>query len=190
MGWSPGVGCTLAAVVSEQHVEQALEAASEQERVEALMMEFATEQTPAVQYFYTDGFSLLTEAEREYLQYLGLVVYTAAKRTYGQMPELAAEDLERWDELAWTWMQDSVGKPWAQRLDIFFSEIDEEELLAFAEDALHAPDDKDDNHESDGEESDEQLLFDSSPSRELAFVGLAVLIGALHEASAEQIAKR
>ena len=160
-------------MVSEQAIEASLAQLADETAIESAMIDFAREQTPYLQYLRTEGFDLLTDDERDYLQYLALVVYASAK-TDGDgsaLPTISGEDIESWDERCWTWIQDSVGKPMRERLDTFFDHIDEEELLAFAEDSLVDP------KPEEGEDS----LFDSGASRELGIVALGVLIGGLTE---------
>jgi len=141
------------------------------------MLAFATEQTPFLQYLQTDTFELLSAEERDYLQYLALVVFEAFRQNASaKQPELTGQRIESLEEQHWDWMQATVGKPMRDRLDIFYDKIDEEELLAFAEDSLIDPD------QQSSEAIDDELeavLFDSGASRELALVALSILIGGL-----------
>ena len=157
--------------VPPEPIDAALAALDDEAAVERAFVQFAAEQAPYLQYLRTDGFAILSEDERDYLQYLGLVLYEAVAGHRGRRPAtLAGEALEEWDERCWTWMQDTVGRPIRQRLDAFFDGIDEEELLAFAEDSLV---------DADPEDEAAAELFASATSREVGLVGLGVLIGAL-----------
>ena len=164
-------------MTSESAIEAALSRLTDEAAVEEAMVAFATEQAPFVQYLRTDTFSLLTEDERDYLQYLALVVYAAVADERERVPTLRGEAIEEWEERCWGWLEASVGKPMSARLDAFFDNIDEEELLAFAEDSLVDP---------EPEEQPEAALFASGPSRELGIVALAVLIGGLTAAQRER----
>ena len=139
--------------------------------VETAMVAFARQQTPFLQYLRTDGFDLLTDDERDYLLYLALVVYRAfaAESPEAEPPVVSGEDLESLDERAWTWMEAGANQPLHKRLDAFFDNVDQEELLAFAEDSLIDPDRDDDSDTG-------AALFTSAASRELGLVGLCVLI--------------
>ena len=154
-------------MISEAAIDTSLARLTDEAAVEEAMIELATTQGPYVQYLRTDTFSLLTEDERDYLQYLSLVIYSAITWEVERVPQLRGEDIERWEEQCWEWLEKSVGKPMSQRLDPFFAAIDEEELLAFAEDSLVDP---------EPEEGQEAGLFVTGPSRELGMVALAVLV--------------
>ncbi len=160
-------------MISEQSIESSLLKLDEESAIEAAMLEFVTEQPTFTQYLRTDTFELLTQAERDYLQYLSLVIYGAVRVEHSSIPTLGGEEIEEWEEKAWAWLEPTVGKPMAQRLDVIFEQVDQEELLAFAEDSLVDPD-----REDDGEEAE---LFATGPSRELGMVAMVVLIGALDE---------
>ena len=160
-------------MISEAAIETALARLTDESAVEEAMVEFATAQGPYVQYLRTDTFALLTEEERDYLQYLALVVYGAVTRERERVPKLRGEDIETWEERCWGWLEASVGKPMSKRLDAFFEHIDEEELLAFAEDSLVDP-----------EPEEGTGLFASGPSRELGVVALSVLVGGLRPPAA------
>ena len=157
-------------MIPESAIEAALARLTDEAAVEEAMITFATEQGPYVQYLRTDTFALLTEAERDYLQYLALVIYGAVGQATERVPKLRGETIEAWEERCWGWLEASVGKPMPQRLDAFFANVDEEELLAFAEDSLVDP---------EPDDPDEAALFASGPSRELGVVALATLIGGL-----------
>ena len=165
-------------MISVEAIEQSLDQLTTETALEEAMLTFAQEQTAFLQYLQTESFELLTQDERDYLQFLLLVIYGAttppAESAEKDRPKLAmvtGEDIEGWDEKCWEWMQATVGKPMATRLDKFFNEIEQEELLAFAEDSLVDSD----------EEGEGANLFISGPSRELGFVALAVFIGGLDE---------
>jgi len=165
-------------VIPVKAIEQSLDQLTTESALEEAMIAFAQEQTAFLQYLQTESFELLTQDERDYLQYLLLVIYGAttwapesAEKDRPKLAMVSGEDIERWDEKCWEWMQATVGKPMAKRLDQFFEQIDQEELLAFAEDSLV-------DSEEEGEGAN---LFVSGPSRELGFVALAVFIGGLDE---------
>lgn len=160
--------------IPESAVEAALARLDDAAAVEAAAVAFARAQAPYLQYLRTGGFDLLTEPERDYLLYLALVAYAAAADHLGAqaVPTLSGEAIEGWDERAWGWMEAAANKPISTRLDAFYAAIDQEELLAFAEDSLVDPDADD----------AEATLFANAGSRELGLVALGTLVGALDEA--------
>ena len=164
-------------------IDRALARLDNETEVERAMVAFATEQPAFLQYLRTEAFDLLSQDERDYLQYLVLVLAEAVRDHTGAVPALRAERLEHLDELCWGWMQDGVNKPMRERLDVFFEHIDEEEMLAFAEDSLVDPDRDDAADNSDGPR--EAQLFATGASRELGLVTLALYTAATYEALAE-----
>ena len=162
-------------MVPESALDASLARLSTESAVEVAAVAFARAQTPYLQYLRTEGFDLLADAERDYLLYLALVVYDAAVEHRGPaaVPTLAGERIEAWDERCWGWMEAASNRPLRERLDAFFAAIDQEELLAFAEDSLVDPEPGDD---------DTPALFADAASRELGLVALGTLIGALDEA--------
>ena len=164
-------------MIPERALDAALARLADADAVEAAAVAFARAQTPYLQYLRTDGFALLAEGERDYLLYLALVIHAAAVETHGPagVPTVGGEALEAWDERCWGWMEAASKRPLRDRLDAFFAAVDQEELLAFAEDSLVEPD----RDDADGEGAG---LFAGAASRELGLVALGTLIGALDEA--------
>lgn len=158
-------------MVSNEAIEKALELLDNVSIVEESIIEFATEQTAFLQYLQTEGFKLLTQEERDYLQYLALVIYQAVKKDENEISPISGDLIEQWDEKCWEWMQQSVGKSMTTRLDNFFDAIDQEELLAFAEDSLVDPE----------EDDEDQEIFQTGASREMGMVALGVFIGCIDD---------
>ncbi len=161
-------------MIPQTAIEDALDALDDEGAVEEAILEFAQVQTPYLQYLQTEGFELLSGDERDYLQYLALVIYAAVVDEEEHVRTLRGEQIETWDERCWEWMQEGSNRSMSQRFDTFFERIDEEELLAFVEDSLVDP-------EPDDVEGADAPLFDSAENRELGFVALATLVGGLHE---------
>lgn len=167
-------------MIPESALDAALARLDDEAAVEAAAVALAREQTPYLQYLRTEGFDLLTADERDYLLYLALVVYAACGEHLGEagVPTLDGDRVEAWDERCWGWMEAASNRPMRERLDAFFAAIDQEELLAFAEDSLVDPERDDDD---DGPGGVGAALFVSAASRELGLVALATLIGAIDE---------
>jgi hypothetical protein len=83
--------------------------------------------------------------------------------------EMSPEELEEIEEGNWTQLNDAVGKNFRQKLDGFFEDYPQEDLLAFVEDSLVIS--------KEGEESDDFEI--SKEGREPIFVALKTIIDCL-----------
>lgn len=126
------------------------------ERIEALK----TTQPMILAYITSAQFDMLNESERDYLLYLTQVLVQSIDRSIEELPTLEEAIIGEIEEKVWTMMESAKGKTFRDRLDIFFENYPQEDLLAFVEDSL-AEDEEDDL---------------SPEGRELMFVALKTLI--------------
>lgn len=100
----------------------------------------ATEAMQAAQpilfaYPFTENFEAFTEEERAYLLYLMVMIWKTVD-TYAE-PAVADEQvLSELEETNWSVIHGNKGGTFRTRLDPFFEGYPQEDLLAFAEDAL------------------------------------------------------
>ncbi|MGB1216291.1 MAG: hypothetical protein ACPG5P_00360, partial [Saprospiraceae bacterium] len=103
------------------------------------MIEELKQRQPVVMaYLLSDNFYLLTEQEKDMLLYFALVIRKSYQKTNdGQEPEAISEDeMGNAEEANWARLEDSSAKTFRERLDIFFADTPQEDLLAFFEDVL------------------------------------------------------
>ena len=117
---------------------------------EAEMADFAEKQPALLAYVFSEDFELLTSEERDYMLYLMLVIYQSVEKEVEDMPLITAEMLEDAEERNWALLENVTSKRFRERLDVFFDSYEEEDLLAFVEDAL--TDDEDDTVTKEGRE--------------------------------------
>lgn len=123
--------------VSEQIIDQVAEELGASEvNFEQAIQNMETHQPVLLAYLFSENFSLFTDKEREFLLFLVTVIYQSAKRVEGQLPIIKEEELSLSEENNWKLLQDVKGRKFHERLDIFFQDSPQEDLLAFAEDAL------------------------------------------------------
>ena len=123
--------------ISEEIIEQQLSLLeAENEQVEQHIDSFAKKQPILFSYLLSEGFDILTNEEQQLLIYLALVIFKSVESKHKDMPSIAQESLGDKEEQNWELLNDSVGKSFRERLDIFFKDYPQEDLLAFAEDAL------------------------------------------------------
>ncbi|MCB0630457.1 MAG: hypothetical protein R2824_00745 [Saprospiraceae bacterium] len=127
----------LATFVSEQIIDTVAEelGASEAD-FQMTLQELEEHQAVLLAYLFSDNFSLFTDKEREFLLFLVIVVYESMKRVNGVPKAISEEELSKAEEENWALLQSVKGKGFHERLDVFFQRTSQEDLLAFAEDAL------------------------------------------------------
>jgi len=115
-------------------------------------------------YSLSDNFSLLTEEEKDYFEYLVITILIASLNYAQEVTDSTEEEIGSIEDRIWAKMDLNKSKNFNEQLNAFFEDTKEEDLLAFIEDGLTP------------EEND----FVSAAGRELMFVGLATMIEALH----------
>jgi hypothetical protein len=111
---------TLNDELSERHMEQ-----------------FAEEQPVLMAYLFNeDNFHLLTEDEKGYLQYLALIVWMANSKVNGPVEAVSEDMIGEAEERNYEILEASTAKKFRDRLNVFFENSPQEDLLAFAEEAV------------------------------------------------------
>lgn len=134
-----------------------------------IIAELKAEQPAILGYLFSDSFIILTQEEKEYLLYLSLVIFESCVEVLDGILEMSPEELEEIEEANWTQLNDAVGKSFRQKLDGFFEDYPQEDLLAFVEDSLVISE--------DGEESEEFEV--TKEGREPIFIALKTIIDCL-----------
>lgn len=123
--------------ITEKLIEQAAEMLhTPEEEQENIILEMRAKQPVLLAYFFSDTFQPFTQEEREYLFYLTLVIWKAIGLSGREMPSVTEEQLGLAEEANWEKMQEARGKSFHERLNPFFENYPQEDLLAFVEDAL------------------------------------------------------
>lgn len=99
--------------------------------------QFQAEQPVLAAYLFSENTEAFTDAERELYLFLSLLIYYSIAAERGSVPPPVSEDaLARAEEANYERMDAERGKPFHRRLDAFFKDYPEEDLLALVEDAL------------------------------------------------------
>ncbi len=154
--------------VSEQIIEQQL-AQFQQEEVEydAFIKELEERQPYLLAYLLSDSFTLLTQQEKDYLLYIVLVIWkSAVAKNEGTIAIVSEEQIGTCEENNWDKLDNAKAKRFRDKLDVFFQNTPQEDLLAFVEDSL-----------ADDDDSDEDFL--TKVGRELIFIGAKTTIDVL-----------
>jgi hypothetical protein len=136
-------------IVSETVIDAIVEEL-ENSDFEKEVADFSKKQPVLISYIFSEDFELLTQDEREYMLYLLLVIFKSIEKTNPKLPPLSKNALEIAEERNWELMETVTANHFRDRLDVFFKTSNQEDLLAFVEDAL--VEDEDSNITKEGRE--------------------------------------
>ncbi len=127
-------------MIPESVIEAAAESVGNQaeEKYARIIGEFKLKQPVVMAYLLSENFYLLTEQEKDMLLYFVLVIHRAyMKANAGEEPEAVSEDeLGAAEEANWARLEGTSAKKFRERLDVFFADTPQEDILAFFEDVL------------------------------------------------------
>lgn len=136
------------------------------EQYEAQMEAFAEVQPVLFAWLFSEHFELLNEDEKGYLQYLSLIAWLAIERVNGPCEPVSEEQIGEAEEANYGVLEASTAKKFRDRLNEFFEGSDQEDLLAFAEEAVL-------------EDEDDPEALVSKEGREPIFVAVKTLVDVL-----------
>lgn len=122
------------------------------------------EQPVLLAYFFSEHFDLFTREEREYLQYLALVIWRATRQVCGAKPSVSEEQISEAEDRNWELLETVKSHRFRDRVGVFFENTEQEDLLAFVEDALL---------------DDEEDTLVTKEGREALFVALKAVVDLL-----------
>lgn len=152
--------------VSEEVIDQQVDALDNytDEQYETQMEAFSNAQPVVFSWLFSEHFDLLTEDEKGFMQYLALIIFNSIVKTNGGPTEPVSEEaLGAAEERNYEMLEGSNSKNFRDRLNPFFDNTPQEELLAFAEEAVL-------------EDEDEQDAIVTKEGRELIFIALKSVI--------------
>ena len=148
-------------------IEQAAELLDgSEESYEQAITEMEKEQPVLLSYFFTDNFKVFTQKDNEYILYLILVIWKALGLSGERVPDVTELQLSQAEGHNWERLQGVKAKGFHERLNVFFDNYPQEDLLAFVEDAL-------------AEEEEEEMPLVTKEGREAIFVSLKSAIDCL-----------
>ncbi len=136
--------------VNENIIEKAAEKLGSDEAVFSASLEkFNDSQAEILAYFFSEDTHAFTNPEREWMLFLLLVILEATEPFYEEQ-DISEQLVLLTEEKNWELLQAAKGKTFRDRLDIFFEDYPQEDLLAFIEDSV--TDDEDGNISKEGRE--------------------------------------
>ncbi|HKK76351.1 MAG TPA: hypothetical protein VJ953_14830 [Saprospiraceae bacterium] len=124
--------------IDEETIDQiAVQLGTSEATREAAVEALREEQPVLLAYLFSENFEVFLNREREYVLFLVLVIVESVKHKTGQaLPVITEDMLGEVEESNWTKMRTVSAQRFRERLDVFFEDTTQEDLLAFVEDAL------------------------------------------------------
>lgn len=130
--------------ISAEIIEAVADQIGENEAAfEKLLKKFEAEQPAVFNYLFSEDVEAFTMDEQEWMLFVGLVIFGSVDQTGYEIAEIEENDLMDAEEKNWDLLQDSKATQFNERINPFFENYPQEDLLAFVEDML--TEDEEDN---------------------------------------------
>ncbi len=156
--------------VNEDHITDAVIALEEERYQDEVISKCEKEQPVIMAYIFSESFDILSDSEKHYLLGIFLIVYDSISRANTNLNSVTEKQIGDAEEANWEVLSEGKGKL-REKLNPFFEQTAQEDLLAFTEDML-----------SEADDDEEELPVDKE-ARELLFVGIKSIIDALEQAN-------
>ncbi len=131
--------------ITEEIIEKVAEELSmiiEEHGPDDILEEMESEQPYILAYAMADSQDILEQEEKDYLLWMCLVIWLSFRKGFSvSLPQVQPDSIEEAEEAAWEILANSDAKAFRVRIDPFYENCEQEDLLAFIEDAL-VPDDE------------------------------------------------
>ncbi|MEL6986240.1 MAG: hypothetical protein AAGK97_00260 [Bacteroidota bacterium] len=127
--------------VSEANIDEIVDQLEKGGDLEVQWNTFAQDNKNIAEFLFSESFEVLTVEERNYLLFLSLVICKACQEAVPPK-NISLKKIEEAEEKNWVaWSAQAKGS-FKEKLDPFFELTDQEDLLAFVEDALFYDEDQ------------------------------------------------
>lgn len=154
--------------VSENTIETIASQLVDEAQVELAVAALSERQPMVLAYLLSENFRLLTREEREYLLYIGIIICHSIYSTEPPSHIITQDLLDEKEEANWEKMNNVEKGSFRDKLDIFFKDYPQEDLLAYLEDSLA---------------EDDSNNFVTKDGKGLMFIGLKTIIDCLARAN-------
>ena len=123
--------------VKEDIIEASVKELGQAENnIKIALEELEIEQPVIASYIFSENHNLLTQPEKEFFLFLILTIYKSIKKVNPHSSQITEEKLGGVEESNWAVLNEVKSKLFRERMDIFFENYFQEDLLAFVEDSL------------------------------------------------------
>ena len=105
------------------------------------LKQLASEQPDLIAFIDQENYSLLTNDEIALLEYLTLVIYFSSMKMIEKTIQIQGKSLEAAEEDNWNTFNEITAKSFFNKLDSFFKDYPQEDLLALVEDSIQQDED-------------------------------------------------
>ncbi len=128
--------------VSTAHLDAIIERFDDSEAIyEQMVQQFEDTQPALAAYLFSEDFDAFTPEEHEFLLMLAIIIFTAVSELRDTLPTISDEQIANAEEANWARLEALPEKRLNDRLNVFFDQYLQEDLLAFIEEALADDDD-------------------------------------------------
>ena len=153
--------------VSEQVIEEAVAFLNQSEKNYQTAVETLQFQQPILlSYLWNEDFKVFTPKERDFMLFLLLVIWKSIQPYADELETITEKKLADTEEGNWEKIQSTKTKNFREKLDVFFENYNQEDLLAFLEDTI----------------SDEEEEMITKDGRESIFVAMKSILDCLTQA--------
>ena len=124
-------------LISESVIDQYLDRYENESNFLQDLSQLTNEQADLMAFISQENNSLLTQHELALLEYLTVVIYFSSKHVMNSI-KINGNDLEIAEEKNWEIFNEHPSKNFTKKLDIFFENYQQEDLLALVEDSIQA----------------------------------------------------
>ncbi len=124
-------------LISEYIIDEVAEEIGQSEdlRLNSLKR-FQEEQGAVFAYFFSENLEAFTAGEKEYALFLALVIFKSVIRSSEEIPFVSEQSFVEAEDANWEKLQNITTRRFRERMDVFFKDYPQEDLLAFVEDSL------------------------------------------------------
>ncbi len=151
--------------IPESAIDKSIEQLSASDSLDAAIKDLADAQPFLIAYLSSETTAAFSNEEKDFLFFATSVIVSAVEEIEPDARVLGLEMLTEIEERNFTTLTETKGKTFRDRVTVFFEDYPQEDLLAFAEDAL--------------EEDEENLI--TPEGREYLFVMLKTIIDTFHQ---------
>jgi len=101
-----------------------------------LLDQLEKDQPAIINWIFSESFDILNQEEKQYFLFLALVIIVSIMEEFPIEESIEPKVIEEAEEKNWTLFTEQKVKSFREKINVFFENYPQEDLLAFVEDAL------------------------------------------------------